>query len=113
MNDTILAALVGGLLASLPTLIITAANIREDRRRRIVDCAVQCAIAEWKEAKDMAVVMSARGQKVQLAPFSVYYLGSLMLFRAIDGTETDEEMKEKIKKVKSVHAKITEGFKEA
>ena len=112
MNGTLFAAFIGGLLASFPTLIITATNIREERRRRLVDAAIQCASVEWKEAKDMAVVMSGRGHSVQLAPFSVYYLGSLMLLKAIDGTENEAELKQKIKHIKKVQSDISATFKE-
>tara|TARA_B100000614_G_C14154625_1_gene330029 strand:+ start:132 stop:491 length:360 start_codon:yes stop_codon:yes gene_type:complete len=98
MSETILGVIIGGLIAGLPTVIITWLNHREERKRQSLDTAMQCALTEWKGIAETCLDEARRGHDASIPPLRSYMLNAYFTMKAISETDDPEKIKEEVRK---------------
>lgn len=106
---TLVSALSGAFIGSLSTLAVTWVNKRYDDKRARRDLVVSTAVANWKQAVEIALRKQGQGQKVSVPPVDDFIIHMLILSdRIIDKKMEPEKIKEILAEIDKLLAPITE-----
>ena len=112
MNEAIIGAIVGGILTGVPTTIIAWLNLREARKRQIIESSVQYGLAEWQQFNAIAQDQFNRGKKVSIPPAATCYLGGYLLMKKLEECKSDEEIKKAVLEATKLSHSIYDTLKE-